>query len=51
MACTLCHTEVAEQVQQSVLGHGLWFNTAVSLLPFLALLAIALLIHGPRVTR
>jgi hypothetical protein len=49
LACTLCQTPISQEVRQVVLGHDLWFYVCVSALPFLALLVIAVLIHGPRV--
>jgi hypothetical protein len=46
LGCTFCHSETAEQVRKAVLGEDLWLNLAVSVLPFAAILAIALLIYG-----
>jgi hypothetical protein len=46
LACTLCHTELAERVRAGVFGDGFWQSFGASSLPFLAILAIAAVIHG-----
>ena len=45
LACTLCHSNTAEQVRAAVLT-DFWRNVGVSLIPFGIMLAIAALIHG-----
>jgi hypothetical protein len=44
----LCNTEIAQEVRGGVLNQDLWFNVFVSVLPFLAVLLAAVLIHGRR---
>jgi hypothetical protein len=46
LACTLCHSNIAEQVRDVLLA-DFWRNVGVSLIPFAIMLAIAAFIHGP----
>jgi hypothetical protein len=46
-ACTLCHTDTAKQVRAGIFNVDFAQNLAVSLLPFVLMLAIAALIHQP----
>ena len=47
-ACTLCHTDQAQELRAAVFGSDFWPNLAISLLPFVILVAIAMLVHGWR---
>lgn len=43
--CTLCHTDLAQEVRAAVLGNDLWQNAGISVLPVLLIASIALFIQ------
>jgi hypothetical protein len=52
-ACTLCHSEAAENVRAAIFGPNFWQNVGLTVLPFLVFVAIVACIYPgiPRSTR